>query len=650
MRPLESRRRGERRAATAPDRVAAVVAGDEAALARVCGLTLLERNLRAPGARRTAPGDGRLGEPARARTRGSAPLVAPVAPGAHGAAAGGPRGAVRHDRRAAPAGREAAAPLRARRDRLRHEAVRAAARGRRVHGARGLGAPRAARGADGRRAPLAARPGLRAVPPRAALPGLAAGARHRGRGPARGHRRRRRAAERRRRPGRVRRVPAPDRAPDLVPGSRSRARARRRSGAARHGPEGRPRHPGDRARADRERDRGAGVPDAGHAEPAHHRSRGGRLDGHHALRERTPRPRARRRPRGRSPRRPRRQAGPPEARDLARGRARARLGLRLRALVVDGPGVALPRDRRAAVGAARAAGALPGGGPGRAGQARRDPEARHAHRRRRAEHAAGPSLRRPPERLRLDHGRGLRHRPPGGGIRAAAAVAGRDGGASPGLGARQYRAGSGWRPPPGLPGGKRVRASPASAPAHRDRAAWPAARGRRAPVRARRLAGEPDPPGHRPEAPAARGQPRRALEPRARSDGRRRRLLERDPRGRRSRSARPCRRGGGAVGGGPSRRGLGRVPRSRGVRAALQVHAPAVTAHGGAARPGEPARDPGQSPRGGPPGARAGAAARSRGWTRPTSTPSSRAGSSFRRPSGTATAACAGCWCGRSTR
>jgi phosphatidylglycerophosphate synthase len=47
MRPLGSRKGGERRAATAPERVTAVVAADEAALARVCGLTLLERNLRA---------------------------------------------------------------------------------------------------------------------------------------------------------------------------------------------------------------------------------------------------------------------------------------------------------------------------------------------------------------------------------------------------------------------------------------------------------------------------------------------------------------------------------------------------------------------------------------------------------------------------
>ena len=47
MRPLGSRKGGESRAATAPDRVATVVAADEAALARVCGLTLLERNLRA---------------------------------------------------------------------------------------------------------------------------------------------------------------------------------------------------------------------------------------------------------------------------------------------------------------------------------------------------------------------------------------------------------------------------------------------------------------------------------------------------------------------------------------------------------------------------------------------------------------------------
>jgi 1L-myo-inositol 1-phosphate cytidylyltransferase / CDP-L-myo-inositol myo-inositolphosphotransferase len=47
MRPLGSRKGGERRATTAVDRVATVVAADEAALARVCGLTLLERNLRA---------------------------------------------------------------------------------------------------------------------------------------------------------------------------------------------------------------------------------------------------------------------------------------------------------------------------------------------------------------------------------------------------------------------------------------------------------------------------------------------------------------------------------------------------------------------------------------------------------------------------
>ena len=40
----------------------------------------------------------------------------------------------------------------------------------------------------------------------------------------------------------------------------------------------------------------------------------------------------------------------------------------------------------------------------------------------------------------------------------------------------------------------------------------------------------------------------------------------------------------------------------------------------------------------------------SRGWTRPTSTESFRAGSSFRPASGTATAACGGCSCGRSTR
>jgi phosphatidylglycerophosphate synthase len=47
MRPLGSRKGGESRAATAMDRVATVVAADEAALARLCGLTLLERNLRA---------------------------------------------------------------------------------------------------------------------------------------------------------------------------------------------------------------------------------------------------------------------------------------------------------------------------------------------------------------------------------------------------------------------------------------------------------------------------------------------------------------------------------------------------------------------------------------------------------------------------
>jgi 1L-myo-inositol 1-phosphate cytidylyltransferase / CDP-L-myo-inositol myo-inositolphosphotransferase len=47
MLPLGSRKGGESRAAAAPDGAAAVVAADEAALARVCGLTLLERNLRA---------------------------------------------------------------------------------------------------------------------------------------------------------------------------------------------------------------------------------------------------------------------------------------------------------------------------------------------------------------------------------------------------------------------------------------------------------------------------------------------------------------------------------------------------------------------------------------------------------------------------